>query len=299
MIILSTSLLCDFQGSEIVSRAIDLGFEQIELNFTLKPEQVRDIFKACQKKGIRISSLHNFVPEPPEGERGFMLSDPDEHCRKKAIELTKDTIRRASDFGAGAVILHLGQNRDNAIDATQNRLREAIHDSKPNDEVERLRAELINARGKFPGIYLDMMLFSLDKIVPLAENLDIRVGVENRYYLGQFPNFEELGIIMQEFTGSNLGYWHDCGHAAHSAYCGLGTEIEALNAFNKRLVGVHLHDTKLWHDHQVPGPNGDIKFGYLKPYLTDDTLLVMELSKNRDHDLIRPAIDYLKKFGLP
>jgi sugar phosphate isomerase/epimerase len=298
MIGLSTSLLCKLPGDQIVGKAIDLGFSQIELNFTLRPDQVRDIVNSCRNHNIRISSLHNFVPEPPEGERGFMLSDLDHSHRQQAVNLTGDTIRRAADLGARAVILHMGQTRDDRMEKIQNNLREAIHEKKPADEVERLRSELIEARKKLPAAHLDMILFSLDKIVPLAENLGVRLGVENRYYLSQFPNFEELGIIMQEFSGSNLGYWHDCGHAAHIAYCGLGTETEALNSYKGRLVGVHLHDIKLWHDHQAPGPDGDIDFGYLKPYIDSGPILALELSSNRDLGLVRPAIEYLNAAGV-
>jgi sugar phosphate isomerase/epimerase len=298
MIGLSTSVLSRLPGEEIIARTVNLGFTRIELNFTLTHEQVRDIMRLYLKNDIRITSLHNFVPEPSEGERAFMLCDLDANLRKKAIELTQDTIRMAADLGAEAVILHMGEARDSRMDSMQNRLREAIRDKRISEEIEELRKVLVDERKKLPGAYLDMMLFSLDKVVPLADNLGIRLGVENRYYFGQFPNFEEMGIIMQEFSGSSLGYWHDCGHAAHIAYCGLGAETEKLEAFPRRLVGVHLHDTKLWHDHQAPGPDGDIDFGYLKPYIVEDTILVLELSPNRDTNLIGPAIEYLKAAGV-
>ena len=297
MIGLSTSLLCSLPGDEIVARAADMGFSQIELNFTLRPEQVRDIEGASIRHGIHITSLHNFVPEPSEGERAFMLSDIDESLRTKAIDLTRDTIRRAADLGARAVILHMGQPRDADFDPIQDRFRKAIHSEIVTEDMESLRNDLKKARKKLPGAYLDSMLLSLDKLAPFADDRNIRLGVENRYFYGQFPNFEELGIIMQEFSGSGLGYWHDCGHAAHLAYCGLGTETENLDAIKGRLIGVHLHDIKLWYDHQVTSPEGNIDFAYLTPYIDQDTLLVMELSGNCDHNLVGPAIEYLAAAG--
>jgi len=298
MIGLSTSLLCSLPGDEIVSRAAEMGFSQIELNFTLRPEQVRDIENACNRRGIYISSLHNFVPEPPEGERAFLLSDPDESFRGKAIELTRDTILRASDLGAKAVILHMGQPRDTDFDPIQNKFRKAVHSENITDDVESLKSDLKKARGRLPRAYLDSMLLSLDKLVSFADDRKIRLGVENRYFYGQFPNFQELGIIMQEFSGSGLGYWHDCGHAAHLTYCGLGTETENLEAFQGRLIGVHLHDIKLWYDHQAPGPEGNINFAYLLPYIESDTILVLELSGNCDLKSVGPAIDYLNAAGV-
>jgi sugar phosphate isomerase/epimerase len=298
MIGLSTSIFSDLPGEEIVSRIVDLGFTQIELNFTLKPKQVSEIVKSAQKQGLFISSLHNYVPEPPETERAFMLSDIDQDLRRKAVQLTRDTIMLASDLGAKAVILHMGQPRGWDYESLQNELRRMIRDKPDSDDVEKLRKRYWKARKDLPSAYLDSMLGSLDEILLLSGDLNISLTVENRYYYGQFPDFEELGILLQEFSGSTLGYWHDCGHARQIEYCGLGYAIEGPETFKDLLVGIHLHDTRLWTDHQLPGPDGDIDFGYLKPFIKSETILNLEPARGVDPDPLPAALEYLHTFGI-
>lgn len=298
MIALSTSIFGDTPGSQIVESLERYEIKLIELNFTLSPEQVDTIITSSQRLGIAISSLHNFVPEPPTGERSAMLSDIDEQNREKAIALSVDTIRLASELGAGAVVLHMGQPRGVELNDVQRALRKAIHEKKPENEIAQFRSELVASRKRLSGAYLDSMLHSLDRIAVTAERMGIKLGIESRYFYSQFPDFEELGILLQEFMGSNIGYWHDCGHTQHTQFCGLGSTEEYLEAFGNRLVGVHLHDTHIWTDHQIPGPNGDLDFGQIKPYLKPDTIRVMELSKKCALDDVNAGIEYLKKLGL-
>lgn len=277
---------------------ISLGFGVMELNFTLNTEQVKSIISGACEHGIAISSLHNYVPEPPAGERFYMLSDIDQSPRLTAIELTKNTIRLAADLGASAVVLHMGQPRNIDLNIPQNELRQAIHHNTSPAEIALLRDNIIRERKALSSAYLDSMLFSLDDLAPTAERLGIMLGIESRYYYGQFPDFEELGILLQEFTGSNIGYWHDCGHTRHTEFCGLGKTSDYLNAFGNRLVGVHLHDTALWTDHQIPYPGGDIDFKQLKPYIKNDTILVLELLRGCDLISIQSGLDYLRESGI-
>jgi sugar phosphate isomerase/epimerase len=298
MIGLSTSIFPDLPGEKIIEIYNELGITQMELNFTLTPKQVSDIAKAAPKQGINIVSLHNFVPEPPEKERGILLSDIDQYLRRRAVEQTKDTVMLASDIGARAVILHMGQPRGWAFEADQNELRQSIRDKINPEIIENFRQGFIKKRKELSGVYLDSMLRSLDEILPLSDDLSITLGIENRYYYGQFPNFEEHGILLQEFSGSRLGYWHDCGHAQQIEYCGLGSSIELLEAFKGLLIGVHLHDTKLWSDHGLPNSEGDIDFSYLMLYLGPDTILNLEPRKGSDPQSIPTALKYLRASGI-
>jgi sugar phosphate isomerase/epimerase len=298
MIGISTSAFSNLPGEEIVDKFGSFGFTQIELNFALTPRQVGDIIRAANRQGLYFSSLHNFVPQPPETERGIMLSDIDQTLRNRAVQLTKDTIMMASDIGATAVVLHIGQPRDWEFEKLQKQLREAIKAQVDPDIIEIVRQQIYDERKALPTSYFDSMLRSLDEILPLADNLNIGLGLENRYFYGQFPNFEELGILLLEFSGSKLGYWHDCGHAHHTNYCGLGTETESINAFKNSLNGVHLHDASFWSDHKLPGPEHDIDFRYLKPYINSDTILNLEPGLGVDITLLPSAIKYLKAAGI-
>ena len=298
MISLSTSIFGDTPGTEILAIIENLGISLLELNFTLDAGQVRDIVLGAGKIGLRFSSLHNFVPEPPDGEQSAMLSDLDESTRLKAVQLTENTIRLAAELGAEAVVLHMGQPRGVPMNDIQRSLRQAIFNKAPDSEISKYRSELISVRKRLPGVYLESMLRSLEAIAPSAEQMGIRLGIESRYFYSQFPDFEEMGILLQELSGSSIGYWHDCGHTHHTEYCGLGTTVEYLDSFGSRLVGVHLHDISSWTDHQIPGPDGEMNFEQVKQYLKPDTVRVMELSKKCPLDKVNEGIDYLRKLGL-
>ena len=80
--------------------------------------------------------------------------------------------------------------------------------------------------------------------------------------------------------------------------CGLAKSADYLATYGKRLIGVHLHDTHIWHDHHIPGPDGDFDFKSIVPYLNEDTIRVMELSRGRDLDNIGDGIKYLNSMGI-
>lgn len=298
MISLSTSVFQNMAGDEIVSRAIDFGFNSIEMNFELDKAQSESIISNAAKKGLIISSLHNYVPEPPEGEFEIFLSDIDIDRRKKSIYYTGETIRLAADLGARAVVLHMGEPRDWDGRPFQKSFRQLIFDNAEKSDIERQREEFVEARKSLPHAYLDCMLQSLDKIALIADKYGIMLGIENRYWGGQFPNHDEIGILLQEFSGAPIGYWHDCGHAFHNQYCGLLDFSVNLKAFENRIVGFHLHDAHLWNDHQIPGPDGNIDFKLVKSFIRDDSILVLELGPWVELPKIPGGIAYLKSFEI-
>ena len=72
-----------------------------------------------------------------------------------------------------------------------------------------------------PAKHLDAVLFSLDKLNREAEKRKAYfLGVENRYYLHEIPDFDEIGMVLREFEGGKLRYWHDVGHAARTGKSG-------------------------------------------------------------------------------
>ena len=298
MISLSTSVFKDMAGDEIVSRAIDLGFQSVELNFELDRTQAESIISNAAKKGLTISSLHNYVPEPPEGEFELFLCDIDSDRRQKAIHYTGETIRLAADIGAQAVVLHMGEPRVWDGRLIQKTFRQMIFDNGNGEEIKTLRENFLSARKDLPHAYLDCMLQSLDKVALVADTHGIKLGIENRYWGGQFPNHDEIGILLQEFSGAPIGYWHDCGHAFHNQYCGLLDFSENLKVFESRIVGFHLHDAHLWNDHQIPSTEGQIDFKLVKPFIRDDSILVLELGPWVELPKIPDGIAYLKSFEI-
>ena len=60
--------------------------------------------------------------------------------------------------------------------------------------LSHLRKERTSKRQQF----LDAVLFSLEKLNQEAEKQGVSLGVENRYYFHEIPDFEEFGIIFKK-----------------------------------------------------------------------------------------------------
>ena len=101
------------------------------------------------------------------------------------------------------------------------------------------------------------------------------MGVENRYYYQEIPDFEEIGIIMDRFSKGSIRYWHDVGHAVCWEELGVVPRDTFLRMFSNRMLGIHLHDVVGVRDHRVP-LSGNFDFTRLKPYVSGETLKVVE-----------------------
>ena len=125
------------------------------------------------------------------------------------------------------------------------------------------------------------------------------VGIENRYYFQEMPDKEEIGIILKQFRGGPIGYWHDTGHAAVFETLGILQHEELLKLYAPHLVGIHLHDALGLDDHNPPG-QGEIDFEMVKGYLPEGAIQIMEIQPSaRGHEIL-DGLDFLKeKRALP
>ena len=49
-------------GKTLVDEILNLGFNRIELNFTISPSMFEEILSLQKKGKIEVTSLHNFLP---------------------------------------------------------------------------------------------------------------------------------------------------------------------------------------------------------------------------------------------
>ncbi|MFH0764232.1 MAG: sugar phosphate isomerase/epimerase family protein [Candidatus Omnitrophota bacterium] len=282
-------------GIELVEEIRAIGFDTIELNFALTESVAKDILGLSQRSGIKVSSLHNICPLPPEIAQDeaspdfYSLASPDEEERKLAVDAARNTIRYARMFGAKAVVLHAGRIQ------IKDRTRElAALIGKP-EEFSKLKAEMIRERGEKRDGYLDNVIKSLARIVPYAKEMNVLLGIENRYYYREIPLIDELEVIFDNFKVGEVSYWHDAGHAEVFDRLGITRHRDLLEKFSSRLIGVHLHDIiGAIDDHKPPG-EGTFDFRILKPYLKKDTIKVIETHHPATANQIHNGAEYLKK----
>jgi sugar phosphate isomerase/epimerase len=277
-----------------VRKALEMGFEAIELNYDVTPTMLTSI----RQTGVPITSLHNCCPQAVDAAgrriRGLVLSSLDEQTRRLAVDFTRQTIDAAQSLGAKAIILHSG-NLD--LVAEEGRLQNLFERGKAGSEDYRqARENLMTRRALVRQPYLDAFRKSLNSISRHAAEKGIMVGLENRADYHDIPNLEDMKLLLSGFDAGPVGYWHDVGHAHRLEVLGFYKHQEWLDAFEGRLIGMHLHDCVGLKDHQCPG-TGEIDFSLLKRYVRPETLLVAELNRVNPENAVKAGLEYLRRLG--
>lgn len=287
-------------GQKLMECFAGLGFRDIELEYRISGDTFKQIKQFLNKtKDLKIVSIHNFFPIPDIHETGgadiFHFSSEDREERSLAVKYAVKTIQIASELGARAVVLHLGMVQ---MDTVREELFGLYDAGKVGSDEHKMKLEEFRIlRDRKKGKTLDMMLLSMDEIQKAAERYDVDVGIENRYYFRECPNFDEMGVIFEKFGGGRIGYWHDVGHAKVLENLGIVGTKELLDAYGKLLVGVHLHDVNGYSDHHVPGIGG-VDFDLLKKYLKKETIKILEIHPRETEKDLMDGVDFLKNMGL-
>lgn len=286
-------------AAEMIDQVRSLGFDSVELNFSLPRSWVEDV-EALNRSGvIKVSSLHNMCPIPDEIEPknaspdSYSLSALDDDERLKAVRAAENTIDWALRLRAKAVVIHAGRV------PIKDRTRElaGLIDLDADEKiVEKIRADMMRERAEIAPKHFDKLKFSLEALVRYAESKGVVIGVENRYYYREMPVAEEFAAIFELFPSENIGYWHDVGHAEVFARTGLvSSHEELIGRFQNRLVGLHIHDIiGVCGDHQAPG-SGTFEFSRIAPFLNSELIRVLEVHQPVSPDEIRRSVQYLSR----
>lgn len=276
------------------------GLYGLELEYRISQEMYQEMKPALKKSVFKVLSIHNFFPVPdilPKNQGSgdaFRFSSEDEDERKKGIEYTKKTLQIAHDLEVRAVILHLGKV---PIKTDVKKLFELydskkIHKSEGKNLIEKIKKEREDKRQK----PLDNVLFCLEKLHKEAERLNVYIGIENRYFPNEIPDFEEIGIIMSEFKGGMVKYWHDVGHAQTQEILGFQEKNRLIETYSKEMIGIHLHGALGYKDHFAP--NGSIDFSLINNYLKSETIKIIEAHSKVRLEELKEGVNYLHSSGI-
>ena len=263
--------------AQAVLAALDqVGLSRLELEYRLSGPVVERLLPEFKARGWRVGSLHNFAPLPPGVPRErasgdlFNLAALDGGERRRAVEHTMRTMELANELEAPAVVLHLGRV-EAALDKT------VTAQAAEAGETTPALAENLALRARTAPRHLDAVSFSLERLAVRAQALGVTLGLENRFHAFQIPGLDELGLLLERFSGAPLGLWYDCGHARVQELAGLSRAAAWLEAFGPTLVGCHLHDARGASDHIPPG-RGELDWPALTRALASAPLKVLEVA---------------------
>jgi len=282
-------------GREIVDKTLDTGLTNIEINFQIRERVFNEICHEVRQKRV--------CPVTPEMEKVknffnyFNLSSSEPDIRKKSVQLTVTTLEHASDLESEAVVFHLGEVEDPSLRAEEKEYRKGIKkESEPLRDHRKFFDQLINERKNCKEKSIGHIRRSLDYLIPVAEKLGIKIGIENRYYISQIPDFDEIGFFLEQYNSEFLGFWYDMGHAANNSNLGYWNYLDYLKEYNDRLIGMHIHDCIGIVDHLTPG-DGEIDFKSIMDFSKKKILKILELNAAlTDKDVIK-GINYLNSIG--
>ncbi len=265
-------------GAALLDELKELGFDAIELSRHLTREQVEQIKPHLAK--THICSIHNFCPvlhSRPQSEAEhdpIHLASLDADARNEAVKQTIRTIELAVEIEVPIVVLHLGE-----VDTYDRSYLMYDFYEYGEREFEAFGAKVEEAtewRKRKEAKHQDAVLFSLDTLNEMALRMEVYLAIENRPRYYQIPNFDEVGLLLDQFKGSNMRYWHDVGHAMLQERVGLCWSQRWLEKYTADLIGVNLHDLKDLEAYHPPG-FGDLDFKEILAQIPPDTLTVLEV----------------------
>jgi sugar phosphate isomerase/epimerase len=258
----------------------DIGFQSIELGYTLTIDQVNELLPLLTEMNIQVSSIHNFCPVPYDEPSSrhpsnyYRLSSSDLHERKKAVEWTNRTIDLAVKVKAPVVIIHAG-TLEFSEDPSRILL-QLYKDGQFNTPVfEKARVEFLRLREHHKVSFLKNLEQSLAEVMNYALAKKVKIGLETRYYPIEIPNFEEIGYFLDLFGKQGMMYWHDVGHAEINERLGIRPHLDFLKTYGSRMVGMHIHGIKSTRDHLAPF-DGDLDFAKISSYFAQPIIKVVE-----------------------
>ena len=275
----------------------ELGFDCAELSHGVRLSLMPGILDAVDAGEIKISSLHNFCPLPVgithAAPNLHQFSDERPRERELAVKHTHKTIEFAARVRARMVVLHSG-----SIDMknyTDKFLDLAARGERETDKYRELCAEFEEKREAKKGQFVERSIAVLKQILPLAEALGIRLGVENRQGLEELPIDSDYRLLFREIASPNLVYWHDTGHAQIKENLGFIHHAMHLESLANRLAGFHIHDVEFpGRDHCEPG-TGTVDFAALKPMVKPEHLKVFEFNPSLSAEEAKKGVEHVKR----
>ena len=279
---ISTAYFIDHSKSWdiLLKNAKKFDFDNFELSVETPAAWLPVIKKSVMDGKARVLSIHNYCPKlenlPKERNifNGYLLTSEDKEERKNAIDFTKKTIGVASELWASTVIIHVGEV---TLDLSGRSFVRYLEDFGVNSRFYQAHLEeLRKTRATSAERYLLTAITSLKEIVTYAEDKNVNIGLENRFFYHEIPLLDEFGVIFSEVNSKNIGFWYDVGHGEIFVRMGFMTSHrQLLETYKDKILGFHLHDVRGLKDHWAPG-EGELDYSQFEEYFSPGTLKIIE-----------------------
>ncbi len=289
----------DISIRELLSQIKDTGVGAVELGYKITTAQLEQMWPLLKEINLQVSSVHNFCPLPDDypslrhASNYYRLTSLDESERNLAVLWTKKSVDTAVRAGASVVVIHAG-----SVEMPEEFSEKLFKSYKVSDKgacaFEKTRDEFIKQRKVLRGPHMEALVKSLMDVMAYAENKNIKIGLETRYYPTEIPNYDEIGELLEKFHSRGLWYWHDVGHAEANDRLGIYNHQQCLKRYALKTIGFHLHGVKVLRDHQAP-LEGDFDIKTVYPFIKKHHIKVIESHSSATSEQIRAAVSEFSK----
>ncbi|MHC1739811.1 MAG: HAD-IA family hydrolase [Anaerolineaceae bacterium] len=268
------------------------GFASVELNHKINTLMLGELGTVQRS----FSSIHEPCPAdiPMETlvKKDWQVSSIIEENRLKGVIAVKRSIDLASKMGIPVIVIHLGNihTMDVSLEKRLRKLHEAgLYDSAEFTEV---KSEMIRTRQTLAPLGMESLKKSLTELLAYAIPLGVKLGLENRSHYREFPNPDELEILLGLADPDQVGFIYDVGHAQHLSRLGFYQYDEWLKRFSQRIFGTHLHDVIGLNDHFAAGL-GEVNYEEIATYLPENAFRTCEFLDSNSPEQVQAGIQYL------
>ena len=283
-------------GRTMLREIRDLGFEYAELSHGTRISLLPGAIEAVEAGEIKISTLHNFCPLPigvnNSAPNIYRLSAEKQAERENAYKYTRKTIETAARLKAPLVVLHYGSME--MKDYTDKLLDMVARGEKESPKYQKLCEDIMIKREAIKEPYIDRANELIRRVLPLAEEFGVKLGIENREAIEELPLEPDYTLLFKALNSPNVVYWHDTGHAQIKENLGFIHHAFHLESQKNKLAGFHIHDVQFpGRDHCAPG-TGMIDFAALKPMVKPEHIKVFEFSPSLTVDEVKKGVAHVK-----
>jgi len=271
------------------------GFARIELNHKVTSAMLSGI----DLENYQFSSVHEPCPADISADelkkRDWLISSPNEEKRCEGVKAIQRTIDLAQKLGARAIVIHAGHAHPDIL--PEKELRAILASGqRDTDAFHEIQQKMIDARAETAAAGFEAVRKSLLELLAYADGTGVCLGIENRYHYNEFPNPDELDILLALTGPERIGFHYDVGHAEALDRMGFYPHGEWLKRFGPRIVGTHLHDMIGTTDHYAPGL-GTVDFSSIAPYLPENAYRTCEFQNFNTPEQVKDGLMLLKEQG--
>ena len=283
-------------GRAMLEEIRDLGFSHVELSHGTRLSLVAGILDAVAAGVVQVATVHNFCPLPVGVDRSapnlYEFTSPDAREREMALKHTLRTFEFAQRIGARLVVLHLGSQSLKDYGGKLETLLE--RGEKGTAGYLKLLDQAKTRREARKEPFMKSLRESLQRLVPEAAKLGLKLGFENREAVHELPLESDFSALLETYPAATACYWHDCGHAQIKENLGFIQHEPFLASLSSRLAGFHVHDVRFPATDHCPPGSGNIDFAALRPHVKPEHIKVFELSPKLPVEAVRKGVAYLQ-----